>query len=228
MKHLKFAAILLSGTLILSGCGTMNNTAKGTAIGGGSGAALGAILGNIIGKDGKSTAIGAAIGAAVGAGTGAIIGKKMDKKAAEAAAIENAKVEQIQDNNGLDAVKVTFDSGILFGFNSSTLNSTSKQSLAELAKILKEDTTTDIAIVGHTDKVGTYDANKKVSLNRAQSVQSYLRQCGVNSDQFKEVAGVAYDQYDESKTAAENRRVEIYMYASEKMIQQAQQEAGEK
>ena len=29
-------------------------------------------------------------------------------------------------------------------------------------------------------------------------------------------------KYDETKTAAENRRVEVYMYASEEMIQQAE------
>ena len=72
------------------------------SIGGGSGAALGAILGGVIGK-GKGAAIGAAIGTAVGAGTGALIGKMMDKAAAEAKQIEGAQVEQITDNNGLQA-----------------------------------------------------------------------------------------------------------------------------
>jgi hypothetical protein len=48
----------------------------------------------------------------------------------------------------------------------------------------------------------------------------------VPNSQFKSVEGVAYDQYDESKTAAENRRVEVFMYASEKMIQEAQAEAA--
>ena len=95
--------------------GSMNNTGKGAAIGGGSGAALGAILGGVIGK-GKGAAIGAAIGTAVGAGTGALIGKKMDKAAAEAKQIEGAQVEQITDNNGLQAVKVTFDSDFSAGF----------------------------------------------------------------------------------------------------------------
>ena len=96
--------------MIFSGCASMNNTGKGAAIGGGSGAALGAILGGVIGK-GKGAAIGAAIGTAVGAGTGALIGKKMDKAAAEAKQIEGAQVEQITDNNGLQAVKVTFEQG---------------------------------------------------------------------------------------------------------------------
>lgn len=226
MKKTKISAYMLSAALLLTSCGTMNNTAKGTAIGGGGGAAVGAILGGLIGN-GKGALIGAAIGGAVGAGTGAVIGRKMDKKAEAAAQIEGAEVEKIQDSNGLDAVKVTFDSGILFGFNSSALSNDSKNSLKELAGILSEDKTTDVAIVGHTDKVGTYDANIKVSNQRAKSVETYLKQCGVPNSQFKMVEGVAYDQYDESKTAAENRRVEIFMYASEKMIEEAEAEAAQ-
>ena len=199
----------------------MNNTAKGGVIGGGSGAAAGAIIGGLIGK-GKGAAIGAAVGAAVGTGAGVAIGHKMDKKAAEAAKIEGAQVEKVTDTNGLAAVKVTFESGILFGFNSSALSNTSKASLRELAQILKEDPTTDIAIVGHTDKVGTYEANMKVSKDRAYTVENYLQDCGVSPAQFKQVEGVGYNQYDDSMTASQNRRVDIYMYASEQMIKNAE------
>lgn len=193
-------------------------------IGGGGGAAAGAIIGGLIGK-GKGAAIGAAVGAAVGAGTGVIIGKKMDKKAAEAAKIEGAQVEQVTDVNGLPAVKVSFAAGILFGFNSSALSNDAKASLRDLSQILKNDNTTDITIIGHTDKVGSYEANQKVSKNRAYSVENYLQDCGVSPAQFKEVKGMGYDQYDESKTAEQNRRVEVYMYASEQMIQEAEAQA---
>ncbi|EKU91996.1 OmpA family protein [Bacteroides oleiciplenus] len=223
MRKMKITALLLSCAIILGSCSTMNNTAKGGVIGGGSGAAAGAIIGGLIGK-GKGAAIGAAVGAAVGTGAGVAIGHKMDKKAAEAAKIEGAQVEKVTDNNGLAAVKVTFESGILFGFNSSTLSNTSKASLRELAQILKEDATTDIAIVGHTDKVGTYEANMKVSKDRAYTVENYLQDCGVSPAQFKKVEGVGYNQYDDSMTASQNRRVDIYMYASEQMIKNA--EAG--
>ena len=89
---------------------------------------------------------------------------------------------------------------------------------------LKEDTTTDIAIIGHTDKVGTYEANMKVSKNRAYAVENYLQDCGVSPSQFKQVEGVGYNEYDESLSASENRRVVIFMYASEQMIKNA--EAG--
>lgn len=220
---MKFTALLLSTAILVASCGTMNNTTKGALIGGGSGATAGAVLGGLLGK-GKGAAIGAAIGAAVGTGAGAVIGKKMDKKAAEAAKIQGAEVERVTDSNGLDAVKVSFASGILFGFNSSALNNTSKASLRELSQILKDDSTTDIAIIGHTDKVGTYEANMKVSKDRAFSVENYLQDCGVSPAQFKSVEGVGYNQYDESKTADQNRRVEVYMYASKQMIQNA--EAG--
>ena len=38
MKKTKIMALLLSATLVFSGCGNMNNTAKGGLIGGGGGA----------------------------------------------------------------------------------------------------------------------------------------------------------------------------------------------
>lgn len=223
MKKMKFTALLLVGSLLVASCSTMNKTTKGGIIGGGSGAAAGAIIGGLIGK-GKGAAIGAAVGAAVGTGAGVAIGHKMDKKAAEAAKIEGAQVEVVKDANNLDAVKVTFDSGILFAFNSSALSNDAKASLRELARILKEDPTTDIAIIGHTDKVGTYEANMKVSRDRAYAVENYLQECGVSPSQFKQVEGVGYNDYDNSLTPSQNRRVVIYMYASEQMIKNA--EAG--
>ena len=201
----------------------MNNTTKGGLLGGGGGAALGAIIGGIAGK-GKGAAIGAAVGAAVGTGAGVMIGKKMDKAAKEAAEIEGAQVESVTDTNGLQAVKVTFDSGILFGFNSSQLSTQAKQSLTDFSDIMRKNPTMSISIFGHTDKVGTLEANQKVSNARANAVFSYLKTKGIPHSQVTDVEGVGYSQYDESMTAAQNRRVEIYMYASPEMIKQA--EAG--
>jgi len=218
--------VFLSASLILSGCSSLNNASKGGLLGGGAGAAIGAGLGALIGKDGKSAAIGAAIGTAVGATTGVIIGKKMDKAAAEAAAIENAKVETIEDANGLKAVKVTFDSGILFAFNKSLLTQDSKASLTKFAKILVENPTMDIAVYGHTDNVGSLAANQKVSLARAQAVANYLLSSGALTSQMKIVEGRDYSMPVADNTTeagrAQNRRVEVYMYASETMIKDAE------
>lgn len=231
MKKLNlFLVLLLSASLVFTGCDSLNNTAKGAIIGTGAGAAVGAGIGGLIGKDGKSAAVGAAIGGVVGATAGAIIGKKMDKAAAEAAAVENAKVETIEDVNGLKAVKVTFESGILFDFNKTALKTDAKAALTKFAKVLVENPTMDIAVYGHTDNVGTLAANQKVSLGRANTVADYLVAQGATRTQMKVVEGRDYSMpvatNETAEGRAQNRRVEVYMYASEKMIQDAQKEAS--
>lgn len=223
-----FVALFLSISILFSSCGSLSQSAKGGLLGGGAGAAIGAGIGALLGQ-GKGAAIGAAIGATVGATTGAIIGKNMDKAAEEAAAVEGAKVETVEDANGLKAVKVTFDSGILFEFNKSTLNSTSKKALTKFAKILKENPTMDIVVYGHTDNVGSLEANQKVSLERAEAVADFLVSKGAASSQMKTVEGKNYSEpvanNDTKAGRAANRRVEVYMFASEKMIKDAEAEA---
>ena len=217
MKNLKSIAAGLCAALVLVGC-NVSNTAKGTAIGAGGGAVVGAIIGKMAGN----TAIGAVIGGTVGATTGAIIGKKMDKAKKEAEAVKNAQVETITDANGLEAVKVTFDSGILFATNKADLNATSKASLTQFAEVLKENRDMDIAIIGHTDNTGSDAINNPLSKNRAQSVSKFLKSQGVASAQIKTIDGQGSTNPVADNSTAEgrkqNRRVEVYMYASEKMI----------
>ena len=223
-KSLKLFSIVLCALFVLSGCQSMNNTAKGGLIGGGGGAALGALVGTLVsGRSDKGK--GAAIGATVGAGTGAIIGKRMDKAADAAKQVENATVETITDANNLTAVKVTFDSGVLFATNKYDLNSNAKSNLAEFAKILKEYNDADVAIYGHTDSTGSDAINDPLSVNRANSVANYLKSLGVSANQIKSVEGKgSKEPVADNSTAAgrsQNRRVEVYMYASEAMINSA-------
>ena len=197
MKKTKSMAILLSSCLVLSSCG-MSNTAKGGLIGAGGGGALGAIIGGVVGQ-GKGAAIGAAVGTAVGAGAGVLIGKKMDKAAEQAKEIEGAQVEQVTDNNGLQAVKVTFDSGILFSTSSASLSTTAKAALSKFTNnVLKQNPDMDVAIYGYTDNQGwknstaeeSVQKNLNLSQERAQSVASYLMTCGAGSSQIKTVEGL--------------------------------------
>ena len=221
MKKMKTMILALCGGMVMMGC---NNLAKGTTIG----AAGGALLGAVVGKIAGNTAVGAAVGTAVGAGTGALIGKHMDKVKAQAEAVQNAQVEQITDANGLQGVKVTFDSGILFATNSSTLNAASKASLSQFANVLKNNSDCDIAIFGHTDNTGSDAINNPLSVKRAQAVETYLKGQGVSSVQIKQVDGQgSTNPVADNSTAAgrqQNRRVEVYMYASQAMINAA--EAG--
>jgi outer membrane protein OmpA-like peptidoglycan-associated protein len=209
----------------LSSCSTTKNSTKGGVIGGASGALLGAGIGALVGK-GKGAAIGAAVGGAVGAGAGVVIGKKMDKQKAELEKIEGAKVETVTDANNLQAIKVTFDSGILFTTGKSDLNASSKSALLKFAASLKETPETDITIYGHTDNKGSRDLNLKLSNDRAASVSSFLTANGITKDRMT-TEGKAYDEpvADNSTEAGrtQNRRVEIYITANKQMIEQAQE-----
>ncbi|MCI6671360.1 MAG: OmpA family protein, partial [Prevotella sp.] len=192
-------------------------------LGAGGGAVLGGIVGNIIGKNTKGTLIGAAIGAAVGTGAGTLIGRRMDKVAQEAASqVKNGTVEKVTDANGLDCVKVTFNSGILFALNKSTLNANSKRELTDFAQVLKGNTDCDVAIQGYTDASGNDKINIPLSQERANAVSSYLRSQGVSASQIRSVEGLGSSNPIENKTVSElNRRVEIYLYASAEMINKA-------
>ncbi len=226
MKKMKAMILTLCAGMIMMGC---NNLGKGTTIG----AVGGALLGAVVGKLAGNTAVGAAVGTAVGAGTGALIGKHMDKVKAQAEAVKNAQVESVTDANGLQAVKVTFDSGILFTTGSSTLSNVAKQSLSNFANVLKQNTDCDVAIQGYTDNAGwknstaaqSAEKNQKLSLQRAQAVTAYLQALGVSSAQIRSTEGFgeANPVADNSTSAgkAQNRRVEVYMYASEAMINAA-------
>lgn len=227
MKKIKTFSFALCLGIIMAGC---NNTQKGALIGTGGGALLGAIVGKIAGN----TAVGAAVGGAVGAGAGALIGKKMDKAKAEAEAVQNAQVESVTDANGLQAVKVTFDSGILFQTGKADLSATAKTSLQQFSQVLKNNTACDVAIQGYTDNTGwknstaaqSAEKNKALSLDRATSVSTYLQALGVSAAQIKSVEGLGEaNPVADNSTAAgkeQNRRVEVYMYASQEMIKAAE------
>lgn len=221
----KILCVMLSGVLLLGSTGcNMNNTGKGALIGAGSGAAAGAGLGAIFGG-GKGAAIGAAIGTAVGAGAGTLIGRKMDKQKQQLAQIEGAKVETVTDQNNLQAIKVTFDEGILFKTGKSNLSTASQNALNDFATSLLENPQTDVTINGHTDNTGSRAINDKLSKERAQAVANYLIGKGVPSARMT-TNGLAYDcpiaSNDTPEGRAQNRRVEIYITANAQMVQDAE------
>lgn len=229
MKVFKILGIALVAGLMLVGqtaCNTMTNTGKGALIGGGGGAAVGAGLGALIGG-GKGAGIGSAIGAAVGAGAGALIGNKMDKQKKELQEElgKQAKVEETTDQNGLKAIKVTFDGGILFPTNKYTLNPQAKTDLTRFAASLKDNPDTNVQIYGFTDNTGTFEINQRLSGQRADAVLSYLVNSGVSPTRLT-AEGIPMADYvasnDTPAGRAQNRRVEIYITANKQMIEQAQ------
>ncbi len=228
MTKIKFMALAMSVLLLLPSCGTA--TKNGALIGGGSGAAVGALVGGLIGKNTTGALIGAGVGAAVGTGAGVLIGKKMDKAKAAAQQVSNATVETVKDRNGLDAVKVSFDNGILFQTGKSNLQAGAQNSLAQFAqKVLNVYTDCDCSIYGFASSDGSDQLNLNLSQQRANAVSNYLKNtCGVANSQIKYVQGFGEDpQYliynqDGSENREASRRVEVYLYASDAMIKDAE------
>lgn len=228
MKLFKTLCIALIGTTLLigeTGCSSMTQTGKGALIGGGGGAALGAGLGALIGG-GKGAAIGTAIGAAVGTGAGVLIGKKMDKQQAELQEElkKQAEVEKVTDNNGLQAIKVTFNGGILFPTNGTTLSAGAKNDLSKFAASLINNPQTNVQIYGYTDDTGTMAVNERVATGRADAVRNYLLNSGVSATRLS-AEGLPMQDYVASNNTpegrAQNRRVEIYITANQEMIDAA-------
>ncbi len=187
-----------------------DKTKKGVIIGGVAGAVAGAIIGNNRGSG--SARKGVVVGTVVGGAAGAIIGAMMDKQERELRQIEGVDVTRVDD----DELKVTVKNDVLFDFNSSSLRSSSRESLREMADVFEKYGQTTIIVAGHTDSVGSASYNERLSERRASKVANYLEDLGVRGSRIDSVG------YGESKPRSsnnsgsgrqQNRRVELRIRA---------------
>lgn len=218
MSGLLAAAVLLTAS---AGCSGSN---KATDVGI-LGAGAGGVIGGVIGKSQDKTARGVLIGAAVGGTVGAIIGSQMDEQAEELdEELEGATVERVGEG-----IKVTFDSNILFGFDSEELSDAAKENLDELAESLKEFENTDILIAGHTDATGAEEYNQALSERRAGAAAIYLHNQGIEGARLEIVGHGENEPIASNDTDAgrqQNRRVEVAIVASEEYRRQLEEENG--
>jgi outer membrane protein OmpA-like peptidoglycan-associated protein len=219
----KLLSFLLAICLLLGACKNMSKSQKGTYIGAAGGAAAGAAIGKAAGN----TAMGAILGAVVGGAAGYGIGRYMDKQAEELQKdLEGAEITRVGEG-----IKITFRDGIQFAVNSSQLSEASRTNLNDLAETLNKYKDTNILIEGHTDITGTREHNMKLSEERAESVTKYLESLGVARKRVT-AEGYGPDQpVDDNNTdygRQQNRRVEVAIFANEKLKKKAEKgELGE-
>ncbi|MCB2195809.1 MAG: OmpA family protein [Bacteroidetes bacterium] len=122
---------------------------------------------------------------------------------------------KIQANFQLDRIDVGAKmvlKNIFFETNKAALKEESTAELQRVAGLLLDNPTIRLEISGHTDNVGSYRANQKLSEARAKSVVDYLVQQGVAEDRL-EYKGYSFNQpIADNNTAegrAQNRRVEF-------------------
>jgi outer membrane protein OmpA-like peptidoglycan-associated protein len=220
-QHQGPIAIATVAIMLLGACASLNNKEKGGIIG----ATGGAVVGGAIGRANGSTAKGAILGAVVGGAAGMIIGHQMDKQAAELKQnIPGAIVERVGEG-----IQVTFDSGLLFDFDSDVVRDDARTNLRNLAASLDKYPGSDLLIAGHTDSVGTDAYNLALSERRANAAVAYLSAQGVARSRMRarglgETEPVAPN--DSEAGRSRNRRVEVAIYAGEKQRAEAKRQAG--
>jgi outer membrane protein OmpA-like peptidoglycan-associated protein len=207
---------VLASLVASSGCASLNKKERGAIIGG----ATGAAVGGIVGRANGSTAKGAIIGAAVGGAAGAVIGHQMDQQAKEIQQnIPGAVVERVGEG-----LQVTFESGLLFDYDSDVLRDAARKNLATLAASLEKYPNTDLMIVGHTDATGPDAYNMSLSERRAAAASNYLASEGVARTRLRSTGRGESEPVAPNDTEADrqkNRRVEVAIYANEQFKAQA-------
>ena len=214
MRHFRtLTALALSGALVATtACTTDPNTGRRTisktAIGAGVGLLGGYLAGDVIG--GRNDRTAKIIGAGVGALAGGAVGAYMDR--------QEADLRRQTAGTGVDVIRngddliLRMPSGITFPVDSYAIQPQFQQTLNEVALTLSSYNQTYIDVLGHTDSTGSDAYNQTLSVNRAQSVASYLSSRGVASARigvrgFGETQPIASNDTEAGR--AQNRRVEI-------------------
>jgi OOP family OmpA-OmpF porin len=103
--------------------------------------------------------------------------------------------------------------GIYFDTGQSTIKPESEPTISEIAKLLKSNPALNLYVVGHTDNVGAFDYNIKLSLSRAAAVvDALVKNKGITASRLipfgaGPTAPVASNKDEEGRS--KNRRVEL-------------------
>ena len=115
----------------------------------------------------------------------------------------------------IPVARVRYEAVPLFDFDSSEPRADTKSILHDLAKRFKNDTSlARIAVVGHTNSIGTDAYNYDLSLRRALSIANILRIDGIAAEKITVVGlGESYPiaTNETAEGRALNRRVEFFL-----------------
>jgi outer membrane protein OmpA-like peptidoglycan-associated protein len=196
-------AVALS-TFILSGCASnTSNTQKGAGIG----AVIGALVGKGTGDNDKKRYVW---GAALGALAGGAIGSYMDKQEEEfREELADSGVEVYREG---DSIRLSIPGNITFATGSDAIVTGFYPVLENVAKVLNRYDKTKLSIEGHTDSVGDVNSNRELSMQRANSVATYLQATNVEANRLQTL-GMGESQPIADNATAQgrqaNRRVEL-------------------
>ncbi|WP_437642589.1 OmpA family protein [Sorangium sp. So ce854] len=134
----------------------------------------------------------------------------------EAERVANAALASLKEIAAVKEEKrgvvITLSGAVLFASGKSELLPIAKEKLNQVAATLKDQGSPPLRIEGHTDSTGSAQANRKLSLDRADSVKTHLISVGLPADKISTVGHGPDRPVADNATAegrANNRRVEI-------------------
>ena len=101
-----------------------------------------------------------------------------------------------------------------FDYNTNELPENAYSMLDRIARVMLQNPDIDIVVQGHTDTLGAYQYNKKLSELRANTVQSYLVAKGISPTKIRTIGVGKENPMASNVTEAgrrSNRRVEIQL-----------------
>tara|TARA_R110002073_G_scaffold131684_4_gene278382 strand:- start:1619 stop:2275 length:657 start_codon:yes stop_codon:yes gene_type:complete len=213
-RELRATVSLVAATLILSACTTINpytgeqQTSRAVRYG-----AIGSVVCGLIGaaESGQRARNAAAGCGAIGVGIGAY----MDVQEAELREELQGTGVQVQRNG--DRLDLIMPGNITFATNEYAIRQEFYPVLESIARVLSKYQDTNLQVNGHTDSTGDADYNYNLSNRRANSVNNYLANQGVNQSRIVS-QGLGADQpiatNDTTSGRAMNRRVELQIFAA--------------
>ncbi|MFN8355652.1 MAG: OmpA family protein [Spirosomataceae bacterium] len=127
-------------------------------------------------------------------------------------------VEVVREGDG---VRVTFDPGVYFSFDSADLTPKAKENIASLAEVLSKYGYTNMFVQGHTDTWGKKDYNYKLSQKRADIFADYAKAKGVDNGRIT-AKGFGPDKPRYSNNTLDgrqkNRRIDAVITATTEMM----------
>ncbi|WP_395339143.1 OmpA family protein [Ningiella sp. W23] len=201
----KMLGLLMISTLFISACANQqySNTQKGAAIG----TVVGALVGKGTGDNDKNRYLWGGI---VGGLAGAAVGNYMDQQ--EQQMREELSGTGVDVYREGDNLKLVMPASITFDTDKAELDPSFYPILSDVSKVIQQYDKTTLKIIGHTDSTGSEQYNRNLSIERAQSVNVFLNNNGVDNRRTL-IQGQGEDSPIASNQTAQgreqNRRVEL-------------------
>lgn len=121
---------------------------------------------------------------------------------------------------------------VFFEFDSYALSKAGMSKLDELTALMEQFSSLSLEITGHTDAIGTYEYNQRLSVNRANAVSKYLILNGITKERLKitgmsESEHVARNRTRDDRDAPEgralNRRAQFKITITEEVVIEMEQ-----